>query len=39
MSAVETLAADVPVSDDSYRLDQLDALESEGIHVIREVVA
>ena len=39
MSAVETLAADVPVSDDSYRLDQLDALESESIHVIREVVA
>src|SRR3569832_1603221 len=39
MSLTETLAADVPVSDDSYRLDQLDALESEAIHVIREVVA
>ena len=39
MSAVETLAAEVPVIDDSYRLDQLDALESEGIHIIREVVA
>jgi sulfate adenylyltransferase subunit 2 len=36
---VETLAAEVPVIDDSYRLDQLDALESEGIHIIREVVA
>jgi sulfate adenylyltransferase subunit 2 len=39
MSAVETLAAEVPTSDDSYRLNQLDALESESIHVIREVVA
>jgi sulfate adenylyltransferase subunit 2 len=29
----------VPVIDDRYRLDQLDALESEGIHIIREVVA
>jgi sulfate adenylyltransferase subunit 2 len=36
---VETLAAEVSVVDDSYRLDQLDALESEGIHIIREVVA
>jgi sulfate adenylyltransferase subunit 2 len=36
---VETLAAEVPLLDDSYRLDQLDALESEGIHIIREVVA
>jgi sulfate adenylyltransferase subunit 2 len=39
MSLTETLVAEVPVRDDSYRLDQLDALESEGIHIIREVVA
>ena len=39
MSAVETLAAEVSTTDDSYRLGQLDALESESIHVIREVVA
>jgi sulfate adenylyltransferase subunit 2 len=39
MSLTETLTAEVPVRDDSYRLDQLDALESEAIHIIREVVA
>jgi sulfate adenylyltransferase subunit 2 len=39
VSALETLAAEVQVIDDRYRLDQLDALESEGIHIIREVVA
>ncbi|WP_460444695.1 sulfate adenylyltransferase subunit CysD [Angustibacter aerolatus] len=33
-----SLATDA-VPDDAYRLDQLDALESEAIHIVREAVA
>jgi sulfate adenylyltransferase subunit 2 len=40
MSAVDTLSDSTPPdTGEDYRLDQLDALESESIHILREVVA